>query len=138
MSRWRVVGAAALTAAVIAAGTIGVNAADEGPGRAVEKQRRFELMRGPGGGHLGVTLEDGRFLRVAPCIPDDWPGFRVDWRIPGVGSTWEITVANPERRAARVVAATVDGAPAPVAEGIARISLPRDGGLHQLAVVLGA
>lgn len=60
MSRWRVgVGAAALAAAVLAAGTIGVNAADEGPGRAVEKKRRFEFMRGPGAGHLGVTLEDG-------------------------------------------------------------------------------
>lgn len=52
------VGAAALAAAVLAAGPMGVKA-DEGPGRAVEKKGRFELMRGPGGGHLGVTLEDG-------------------------------------------------------------------------------
>jgi serine protease Do len=51
------VGAAALAAAVLAG--IGVNAADEGPGRGVEKKRRLEIMRGPGSGHLGVTLEDG-------------------------------------------------------------------------------
>jgi cyclic beta-1,2-glucan synthetase len=86
---------------------------------------------------LGVTLEDGRCLRVAPCIPDDWPGFRINWRIPGVGSTWEITVVNPERRAARVVAATVDGAPAPVADGAARIPLARDGAPHRVEVILG-
>jgi len=60
MSRWRGmgVGAAGLAAAVLA-GTMGVNAADEGQGRGVEKKRRFEIMRGPGAGHLGVTLEDG-------------------------------------------------------------------------------
>jgi serine protease Do len=60
MSHWRGMGmgAAAMAAAVLA-GTLGVNAADEGPGRGVEKKRRFELMRGPGAGHLGVTLEDG-------------------------------------------------------------------------------
>jgi cyclic beta-1,2-glucan synthetase len=86
---------------------------------------------------LGVTLEAGRCLRVAPCIPDDWPGFRLSWRIPGVGSTFEIVVANPERRAERVVAATLDGAPAPVADGAARIPLARDGAPHRVDVTLG-
>src|SRR5437867_4111198 len=30
---------------------------------------------------LGVTLEGGHTLRVAPCIPDAWPGFKVKLRL---------------------------------------------------------
>jgi len=52
-------GTAALAAAVWAAGSVGVRAADEAPGKSVEKNRRVEVVRNMrGGGHLGVTLED--------------------------------------------------------------------------------
>jgi serine protease Do len=61
MSRWAGlgVGTAALAAAVLAAGSVWVGAADEAPGKPVEKRRRVEVIRNMGGGgHLGVTLED--------------------------------------------------------------------------------
>src|SRR5204862_1751684 len=41
---------------------------------------------------LGVTIEDGRVLRVAPRIPDGWRGFRVRLRLPGDGTTYEVVV----------------------------------------------
>src|SRR5213593_2392905 len=61
MSRWTGLGMgmAALAAAVWAAGSVGVGAAEEAPGKSVEKNRRVEIVRNMrGGGHLGVTLED--------------------------------------------------------------------------------
>jgi S1-C subfamily serine protease len=61
MSRWTGigVGVAALTMAAQAAGPVRVKAADEAPGKAAEKTRRVEVMRGFGGGvRLGVTVED--------------------------------------------------------------------------------
>ena len=86
---------------------------------------------------LGVTVEDGTTLVVRPCIPDDWPGFRVRRRLPD-GTSYDVTVrgggAGP---AEQVVAATLDGAPAPVVAGAARIALAADGAAHAVAVTLG-
>lgn len=61
MSRWTGLGmgVAALAVGALALGPVRVRAADEAPGKAAEKKRRVEVMRGFGGGaHLGVTLED--------------------------------------------------------------------------------
>lgn len=62
MSRWTGlgIGTAVLAAAVMAAGSVGVGAADETPGKAVEKRQRVQVIRDlVGGSHLGVSLEDG-------------------------------------------------------------------------------
>ena len=32
---------------------------------------------------IGVRTLQGDTLEIAPCIPDDWPGFRPNWRVPG-------------------------------------------------------
>jgi cellobiose phosphorylase len=57
-------------------------------------------------GILGIRPEhDG--LRVDPCIPPDWPGFRVRRRFRGV--VHDITVENPHRLPGRVVTLVVDG-----------------------------
>ena len=39
---------------------------------------------------LGVTIENGR-LRIAPCLPADWPGFTMRYRYRG--TTYEIVDA---------------------------------------------
>jgi cyclic beta-1,2-glucan synthetase len=87
---------------------------------------------------LGVRIEAGTTLVVAPCIPDQWPGFRVRLRLPGDATQYEVAVENPGRTSARVVSVTADGKAAQVESGSARVPLVRDGGRHDVRIVLGA
>jgi cellobiose phosphorylase len=68
---------------------------------------------------LGLSLEDGVRLRVAPRVPAGWPGFRVTWTRPG-SSTRIVIEASP-------------AAPGEAA-GEAVFTLPEDGGEHRLEV----
>jgi cellobiose phosphorylase len=86
---------------------------------------------------LGLAIEEGRLLRVKPCIPDSWPGFRLKYRLPDRRTVYDIEVENPSGRAASVVSATVGAVAAAVDKGGARIVLRRDGKLHKVKVVLG-
>ncbi len=86
---------------------------------------------------LGVRLEDGKTLVIAPCVPDHWPGFEVRWIVPGETTVYEIVVHNPKRRARRVTTATVDGRRAEVTRGVARIAIEHDQRAHRIEVVLG-
>ena len=57
---------------------------------------------------LGVQADyDG--LRIDPCIPSDWPGFKVSRRYRG--ATYQIEVKNPENRQKGVRSLAVDGQP---------------------------
>jgi len=86
---------------------------------------------------LGLGLEGGDTLRVRPCVPDAWPRFAVRLRLADGWTHYEILVENPERNAAAVVAASVDGEPAPLEDGAARIALERDGATHRVRLRLG-
>ncbi|MFN2378468.1 MAG: GH36-type glycosyl hydrolase domain-containing protein [Candidatus Binatia bacterium] len=86
---------------------------------------------------LGLTIEDGRLLRVKPCIPDGWKGFRLKYRLPDRRTVYDIEVDNPSGRAGAVVSAMVGAVAAAVDKSGARIVLRRDGKLHKVKVVLG-
>jgi N,N'-diacetylchitobiose phosphorylase len=86
---------------------------------------------------LGLTLEGGTTLRVAPRIPDSWPAFRFHLRLPNGETRWEVEVRNPNRIAETVVAVEVDGAPGVVIDGAALIPLDADGRTHAARVLLG-
>jgi cyclic beta-1,2-glucan synthetase len=86
---------------------------------------------------LGLTIEEGRLLRVKPCIPDSWPGFRMRYKLPDRKTVYDIEVENPSGRAASVVSATMGSQEIPVDKAGARIVLRRDGKLHKIKVVLG-
>ena len=75
---------------------------------------------------------------MRPCVPDDWPGFTLGYRVPGEETRYEIEVANPERSARVVIEASADGARVPVADGAARVPIVRDGRTHTVKIVLGA
>jgi cellobiose phosphorylase len=86
---------------------------------------------------LGLTIEDGRLLRVKPCIPDSWPGFRMKYRLPDRRTVYDIEVDNPSGRAAAVVSASMGATQFPIDKAGARIVLRRDGKLHKIKIVLG-
>jgi cellobiose phosphorylase len=60
---------------------------------------------------LGVTIENGH-LRIAPCIPAEWPGYTMRYRYRG--TMYEITVEqSPPDTAtgAQAVSVSLDGVP---------------------------
>jgi cyclic beta-1,2-glucan synthetase len=85
---------------------------------------------------LGIALEDGRTLVIRPCIPADWPGFRVLYRLPDDETRCEIRVENPEGAGAPV-AAQLDGVDLPVQNGAVRATLPSGPGDYRIRVLLG-
>ena len=86
---------------------------------------------------FGIRVESGDTLAVAPCVPDDWPGYRVQLRLNDGASRCTVAIDNPERRASTVELITLDGVPGRVEGGVGRIALPRDGAEHVVRVVLG-
>jgi cyclic beta-1,2-glucan synthetase len=93
---------------------------------------------------LGLRVEDGHTLVLKPCIPADWPGFRMRYRLPDGRTDCEISVVNGGVESAssrsaegQVVAASLNGQPAPVCDGAARVTLPVGGGLFRWEVRLG-
>jgi cyclic beta-1,2-glucan synthetase len=85
---------------------------------------------------LGIALEGGRILVIRPCIPADWPGFRVFYRLPDDETRCEIRVDNPPGAGA-VVAAQLDGVDLAVRDGAVRATLPSGPGEHRIRVLLG-
>ena len=87
---------------------------------------------------LGLRVEDGARLVLRPCVPDEWPEYRIDYRALGGATGYAIHVTNPTRCAARVVRVLLDGAPLPPVDGAAVVPLAHDGARHSLEVELGA
>jgi cyclic beta-1,2-glucan synthetase len=85
---------------------------------------------------LGLELVEGYTLRLRPCIPDEWPGFHLHYRLPDGEAVYDIEVRNPDGDAERVVAVTIDGVPGPVENSAACIPLLRDGKSHRVVVTL--
>jgi cyclic beta-1,2-glucan synthetase len=87
---------------------------------------------------LGFQIEAGNVLRLQPCIPDEWPHYRLQVQLPGEDTGYDITVRNPQGRAEIVIAAKLDGRDAPIDAGAACIPLEHDGRRHTVDVLLGA
>jgi len=79
---------------------------------------------------LGIKPDwDG--LKIDPCIPKGWDGYRISRRFRG--ATYEIEICNPNHVCRGVSKVTVDG------KDIEGNVLPvfADGGVHTVKVVLG-
>ena len=80
---------------------------------------------------LGLRKE-GNSLRIDPCIPPSWPGFRASYRY---GTTrYEISVDNTGGLVGNVMRIALDGVELP---SISAIPLVDDGKTHQITVVPG-
>ena len=86
---------------------------------------------------LGLRLEGGDTLALAPCVPDDWPAYTLTWRRPGTTTSYRIHVTNPDGCSAAVVSATLDGQPLAIEPGTLRIPLADDGRNHEVLATLG-
>jgi len=89
---------------------------------------------------LGVRRE-GDSLVIDPCVPDEWSEYSVRLRIPSRSQSApmdvEVRVRNPERRARRVVRASLDGAALPLDEGRCRVPLRWEGRTQRVEIELG-
>ncbi len=87
---------------------------------------------------LGLRTEGGHTLVLEPCIPDQWPGFVMTWKLPSGETTYRIDVRNPDSCSASIRRVTVDGESVATGPHALRIPLLRDGKSHQVEVTLGA
>jgi cyclic beta-1,2-glucan synthetase len=80
---------------------------------------------------LGLSRA-GNVLRVAPCIPRQWPGYEIQLKLPR--AEYRIAVENPNGVSRGVVRVEVDGVEQPALT----IPIAEDGALHQVRVVMGS
>jgi cellobiose phosphorylase len=85
---------------------------------------------------LGVTMKWGTELVLRPCIPPEWPGFTVRYRLAGTETIYEIAVEQASPRPPTTTA-VLDHASLEVLDGAILIPLRRDGALHRVRVELG-
>ena len=86
---------------------------------------------------LGFSVEGGSTLRLEPRIPDAWEGFEICYRAVD-GTRIVLEVRNPQRRAQRIVSASLDGKALDPSGGPLRVALPRTGREHRIVISLGA
>ncbi|HEX7023638.1 MAG TPA: hypothetical protein VF187_02375, partial [Gemmatimonadales bacterium] len=82
---------------------------------------------------LGVTIRGGTSLAVCPCIPAEWPGFSVEYRLPDGRTRYHIVV----RRTERATAGRAEGLRVSVRDGAVLVELRSDGERHRVDVDLG-
>jgi len=79
---------------------------------------------------LGIT-RTGNALNINPCIPKDWPGFKVDYRFGK--AHYKISVENPNGVNRGVRQVLLDGNPLPDS----LIPLVDDDQPHEVRLVMG-
>lgn len=85
---------------------------------------------------LGFTLEEGRYIRLQPRIPDSWPEYRIVYRFPEHGTRYDLRVEHT--RTGFAAGLVLDGVSLPYEGEVARIPIQPDGGLHTVVFRLGS
>ena len=80
---------------------------------------------------LGIQRQ-GEYLLLRPCIPEDWPGYKVNYRYGN--SIYQIVVANPDRKQTGLQKLIFDGEELDPADP--RIPLLDDGKTHRVEATL--
>ncbi|MFM7181646.1 MAG: GH36-type glycosyl hydrolase domain-containing protein [Verrucomicrobiales bacterium] len=86
---------------------------------------------------LGLTLHGGKEIKLAPRIPDAWPGYSITWTEPDGKTSHVINVRNSNGAAATVRSCSVDGKAVSITNGSARWPIFADGASHAVEVELG-
>ena len=80
---------------------------------------------------LGFRVR-GRVLSIDPCIPQNWPGYSVEFRYHS--AVYKIKVENPGRVCRGVASTSIDGKKS---EGRVDVPLIDDGSVHEILIILG-
>src|SRR5690606_15994529 len=70
---------------------------------------------------LGLRVVRGREVVLRPCIPADWPGFTLRWRVPDGATVYEFVVTRAD--ATERTSAAPAGAPPRVEDGAVALAL---------------
>ena len=71
-----------------------------------------------------------------PRIPDDWPGYEIDFRTPSGRTLYQISVLV-RNGAGEITGLEVDGEATTLTNGTARWPMVDDGATHTVRVALG-
>jgi cyclic beta-1,2-glucan synthetase len=85
---------------------------------------------------LGFRVQQGRAIEIRPCIPPEWPEYRISYRPSGRATVFQIHVSNPGGPTGRVRSARLDGEPWPVVDGAVVVPVDDDSLDHELEIVL--
>ncbi|MBK8229392.1 MAG: glycosyl transferase [Candidatus Eisenbacteria bacterium] len=83
---------------------------------------------------LGLTMERGTHFRIAPCVPRDWAGYRIEFVVPGSATRYHFTFTRSS--GTPTLRASVDGDPPLLGDPTLRIPLLRDDRIHSVAIEL--
>ncbi len=86
---------------------------------------------------LGLSLLHGTQVRLKPCIPAEWPGFSLRYRLPTGGTLHIEAQRQPASTGSQVLALTLDGVALPPQNQQAEINIEQSAGDHHLQVLIG-
>lgn len=86
---------------------------------------------------LGLRIIGGKSLHVEPCIPDDWPGFSIEYRPLGGATSYSIEVENPTGAAEILHEVWMDGTLLFRSVEACHLPLLSDGRLHSVRIEMG-
>lgn len=87
---------------------------------------------------LGFRIENGDTMVLDPRVPDDWPGFSIDFKTISGRTHYRIEVNIPDGNASQVVRISLNGESLAPEAGVARWPMLDDGKSHALRITLGA
>jgi len=86
---------------------------------------------------LGFRVRQGRAVEIRPCIPGDWPEYRISYRPLGRETALHVHVIQPASASGVVREARLDGEPWPTVDGAVVVPVDDDALEHQVEIVLG-
>jgi cyclic beta-1,2-glucan synthetase len=85
---------------------------------------------------LGLTIDQGKYFVLNPCIPKSWGHFKIQYQTEN-NTCFHLEILNPDGVEKGVVSASINGEPLSIQEQKAFIPIKTDGAAHHVQVVMG-
>ncbi|MEP6473375.1 MAG: glycosyl transferase [Gemmatimonadota bacterium] len=83
---------------------------------------------------LGLSLDAGEALVIRPALPKSWPGCTIEYRLPDGRTRYRLRISRSTNPSTVTTMAMLDGRPAEIRDGNARIPLLTDGAEHDVEI----